>query len=119
MYTHVWSKYLPVIRILLKKAVSEEQKLSLNRTDFDKGTRTRKPSVSFNVEIINGRFSTISQTPHAKEFVATLLEDDLTKELLRQRHFKISLSSDLTLRMSLVGSDIAVVPGNSPVSQES
>ncbi|MEP7371902.1 MAG: hypothetical protein ABI675_00850 [Chitinophagaceae bacterium] len=100
MYAHVWSKYLPVIRILLKKSATGEQKMGLNRTDFEKGNRTRKPSCSFNVEIVKGRFSTISQSAPAKELVSTLLEDEVAKGLLRQNHYKMSLNSDLQLTIT-------------------
>ena len=97
MYTHIWNKYLPVIKILLKKSVTAEQKMGLNRTDFEKGNRTRKPACSFNVELTNGRFNTVSQSAAAKDLVTVLLEDEIAKPLLRQNHYKISLNSDFQL----------------------
>lgn len=100
MYTHIWNKYLPVIRILLKKSATAEQKMGLNRTDFEKGNRTRKPACSFNVELIKGRFSTISQSAPAKDLVTVLLEDEVAKTLLRQNHYTISLNSDLQLSIA-------------------
>ena len=36
MYNHIWKKYLPIIKILLKKSVAEEQVLALNRVDFER-----------------------------------------------------------------------------------
>lgn len=99
MYTQIWNKYLPVIKILLKKSASEEQKLGLNRTDFEKGNRTRKPSCSFNVKITNGRFNTVSQSAAAKELVAVLLEDEVTKKLLRENQYQFILNADLQLRI--------------------
>ena len=74
--------------------------MGLNRTDFEKGNRTRKPSCSFNVEIVKGRFSTISQSAPAKELVVVLLEDEIAKGLLRQNHYKFSLNSDLQLTIA-------------------
>ncbi len=100
MYTHIWNKYLPVIRILLKKSAAEQQKMGMNRTDFEKGNRSRKPACSFNVELVNGRFSTITQSAPAKELVAVLLEDQVAKTLLRQNHYTISLNSDLQLSIT-------------------
>lgn len=100
MYEHVWSKYLPVIRILLKKSAVEEQKMGLNRTDFEKGNRNRKPACSFNIELANGRFVTLSQSAPAKDLVLTLLGDDVTKGLLKQNHYTISLNSDFQLSIT-------------------
>jgi hypothetical protein len=100
MYEHVWSKYLPVIKILLKKSAAGEQKMGLNRTDFEKGNRTRKPACSFNVELINGRFGTISQSAPAKDLVAALMGDNVTKDLLKQNHYTISLNSDFQLNIT-------------------
>jgi len=100
MYTHIWSKYLPVIKILLKKSVAGEQKMGLNRTDFEKGNKTRKPACSFNIELVNGRFGTVSQSAAAKDLVTTLLEDDVSKPLVRQNHYKISLNSDFQLTIT-------------------
>lgn len=98
-YTQVWNKYLPVIRILLKRSAAAEQLLGLNRTDFEKGNRGRKPSCSFNIELVNGHFRTISQSAPAKELVAALMEDQVTKSLLRQNTYAISLNSDFQLKI--------------------
>lgn len=97
---HIWNKYLPVIRILLKKSVAAEQKMGLNRTDFEKGNRNRKPACSFNIELIKGRFATISQSAIAKELVTALLEDEIAKSLLRQNHYTISLNTDFQLSIT-------------------
>ena len=99
MYTQVWNKYLPVIRILLKRSASAEQQLGLNRTDFEKGNRTRKPACSFNIELVNGHFRSISQSVPAKELVAALMVDDVTKALLKQNTYAISLNSDFQLKI--------------------
>jgi len=100
MYTHVWSKYLPVIRILLKKSATAVQKLGLNRTDFEKGSRGRKGSCSFHIEMEKGRVTTVSPAAPAKELVALLLEDETTRVLLRQNNYKINLRSDLELSIT-------------------
>lgn len=119
MYTHVWSKYLPVIRILLKKSATAEQKMGLNRTDFEKGNRTRKPSCSFNVEVVKGRFSMISQSAPAKELVAVLLEDETARTLLRQNSYKITLNSDLQLTITNIPAEVETVPEAASAKEES
>jgi hypothetical protein len=99
MYTHIWHKYLPVIKILLKKSVRNEQRLALNKTDFEKGRRSGKPSCSFSVSLDKGRLTTIAPPVYARELVDLLLEDELTRNVLKQGHFRISLNNDLQLRL--------------------
>lgn len=112
MYTHIWNKYLPVIRILLKKSVAAEQKMGLNRIDFEKGNKTRKPACSFNIELVKGRFTTISQSAPAKDLVTVLLEDEVSKALLRQNNYAITLNSDLQLSIANITPVEAVTPDN-------
>ncbi len=113
MYTQVWNKYLPVIRILLKKSAAAEQKMGLNRTDFEKANRNRKPACSFNIELEKGRFVTVSQSMPAKELVTTLLEDEVTKNLLKQNHYTISLNSDFQL--SIINTTPVAVVDTDPI----
>ena len=98
MYAYTWKKYLPVIRILLKRSADTEQTVNLNRTDFERTTKLRKPACSFAVEIVRGRFNAINnQSVPAKDLVGILQEDEAVKTLLRQHHYAISLNSDFLL----------------------
>lgn len=97
MYTYTWKKYLPVIKILLKRSATAEQTVSLNRTDFEKTTKLRKPACSFAVEIVRGRLNAINQSVPAKDLVGILQEDETARALLRQYHYAISLNSDFLL----------------------
>lgn len=97
MYTYTWKKYLPVIRILLKRATDTEQTVTLNRTDFERTTKLRKPACSFAVEIVKGRLNAINQSVPAKDLLGILHEDEVTKSLLRKHHYTISLNSDFLL----------------------
>ena len=40
MYTQIWNKYLPIIRILLKRSTGSDQTLNLNATDFERFLET-------------------------------------------------------------------------------
>lgn len=97
MYTYTWKKYLPVIRLLLKKSASGEQSLTLNRTDFEKSTKLRKPVCSFAVEIARGRFRTFNPIAPAKDLLEVLTLDSIAMTLLRKYQYAISLSSDFQL----------------------
>lgn len=113
MYTHIWHKYLPVIKILLKKSAVAEQKLGLNRTDFEKGSRSGKPSCSFSIIMDKGRLSTHNPPASARELVNLLQEDATTKILLKQNHYKISLNTDLQLRISNISPEETVANAQS------
>lgn len=95
MYTFTWKKYLPVIRLLLKKSVKEKQTIILNRIDFEKNTKLRKPNCSFNVEIRKGRI--FNPPVAARDLLEVLLQDAGAEELLRIQQYIISLNSDFQL----------------------
>ena len=97
MYTYTWKKYLPVIRILLKRSAAEEQKMNLNRIDFERGSRNRKISVHFSIELVKGRLSSSTLSVPAKNLVTVLLEDDVTRTIVRQNQYDITLGSDFQL----------------------
>lgn len=97
MYTYTWKKYLPVIRLLLKRSADTEQTVTLNRTDFEKTTKLRKPACSFSVEIVRGRLNAINQSVPAKDLLGILQEDEAARLLLRQHHYAISFNSDFLL----------------------
>jgi len=97
MYTYTWKKYLPVIKILLKKSATEEQKMNLNRIDFERGSRNRKISVHFSIELVKGRLNSSTLSVPAKNLVTVLLEDDVTRAIVRQNQYEITLGSDFQL----------------------
>jgi len=94
MYTHIWNKYLPIIRILLKKSASGDQTLDLNRIDFERAGTGRKAGYKFTIELNNGRVANvISSSPLAMDLAAVLLEDSVVKELVRSNNYSISLNT--------------------------
>ncbi|HEX7904811.1 MAG TPA: hypothetical protein VF487_13125 [Chitinophagaceae bacterium] len=99
MYIYTWKKYLPVIRLLLKKSAIADQVATLNHTDFEKSSRARKPACSFTIELVNGRFKMVSQSTSAKNLLEVLMEDEAAKALLRKNHYAISLNSDFQLNI--------------------
>jgi hypothetical protein len=94
MYTHIWNKYLPIIRILLKKSAGGEQTLDLNRIDFERAGTGRKAGYKFTIELNNGRVANvISTSPLAMDLAAVLLEDSVVKELVRSNNYAVSLNT--------------------------
>ncbi len=97
MYTYTWKKYLPVIRILLKKSATEEQSVNLNRIDFERSTKLRKPVVTFNVDVVKGRLNPINKSVPAKDLIEILQEDETARSLMREHQYSISLNGDFLL----------------------
>lgn len=113
MYIIVWKKYLPVIKLLMKKAVVSDQQLGLNKTDFEKDKVPRKGNARFTFRIVNGIAQNSGAiTPIARELVAVLLEDSSVMELLQQQEFTFSLNSRYELFIHLEPKGSGVTSGN-------
>ena len=71
--------------------------MNLNRIDFERGSRNRKISVHFSIELVKGRLSSSTLSVPAKNLVTVLLEDDTTRQIVRQNQYEIILGSDFQL----------------------
>ncbi len=100
MYTQVWTKYLPIIRILLKRSASAEQTLDMNRIDFERAGSGRKAGYKFIIEFRKGRVSNlISSSPLASNLAAVLLQDPVVKDLFLKVDYDISLNTRFQLHI--------------------
>jgi hypothetical protein len=100
MYTQIWNKYIPVIRILLKRTAQGDQVLSLNRIDFERAGSARKAGYKFSIEFSKGKVSNvISNIPLAPELAQAMLEDAVIKDLLLANDFIVSLNTKFQLTM--------------------
>jgi hypothetical protein len=98
MFVQTWTKYLPVLKILLKRSVNGEQTLAMNASDFQRAAGGRKLKFSFSITLHNGRLQTIDNPPPiAREFVAVLQQDDPTRQFIRQHDIEFSLTNSLQL----------------------
>jgi hypothetical protein len=101
MYTNVWSKYLPIIRIVMKRSLVAEQMLALNASDFERAGMKRKSGYRFSFGLKNGRLkNVIIDLPLASSLASVLLEDKAVNELVQTNEFYITLSPkyELTIR---------------------
>ncbi len=101
MYTNVWSKYLPIIRIVMKRSLTAEQILALNAPDFERAGMKRKSGYKFSFGLKEGKLkNVIIDLPLASSLAAVLLEDKAVRELIDTNEFHISLSPkyELTIR---------------------
>jgi hypothetical protein len=103
MYTQVWIRYLPVIKILLKKSVAGEQTLGLNKTDFERAGMARKVAFKFHIEFSNGRVdNVIRSSVLAKDLASVLLEDEIVKERFVQNDYHIDMNAKFQLSIKYV-----------------
>lgn len=100
MFVQVWRKYLPVIRILLKKSATDEQLLDISSIDFTRAAGGRKIKFTFDARLSNGKLAiSDKQTPLAKDLVGVLQEDDQAKKLLARQELELSMNSSFQLRI--------------------
>lgn len=98
MYKTVWAKYLPVIRIVLKKSLAAEQNLALNIPDFERAGMTRKSGYKFLIKLKKGKPSNvIVDSPLASGLTSTLTEDKALQDLISSNEFHISLNTKFEL----------------------
>jgi len=98
MYTHIWLKYLPIVKILMKRAATGDQTLDLNRIDFERAGTGRKAGYKFTIELTNGRVANvISNSPLAPDLATVILQDDAIKSLLATNNFQVSLNTRFQL----------------------
>src|SRR5215217_3668803 len=98
MYKHVWNKYLPIIRILIKRSLTADQTLAMNATDFERASAGRKAGYKFSLGFSNGRLNTaMSTSPVAKDLLETLLQDEVIKECFMQNEFVLDMSPKFLL----------------------
>jgi hypothetical protein len=103
MYNHVWKKYLPIIRILMKKSISEDQVLDLNRIDFERAGTGRKAGYKFKIEFTDGKVgNVISGSTLAMHLAQVLLEDDGARQILTENNFELSLNTKFQLSIKNV-----------------
>jgi hypothetical protein len=97
----LWTKYLPAIRILLKKAVTEEQQITLSKIELQSVDARKNVNFSFNLEISNGKIeSSMGVPPMGKDLFNVLNGDALVRKFMFDKKIVIQMtrSSLLTFR---------------------
>ena len=103
MYTTVWAKYLPIIRIVLKRSLTAEQMLSLNAPDFSRAGMARKSGYKFLLKFRQGKIdNVIIDLPIASSLATALLQDAAIKEIFAENEFHISMNAKFELTIKCV-----------------
>lgn len=89
----LWTKYLPAIRILLKKAVNEEQQFTLSKIELQAVDNRKNVNFSFNLEISNGKVeNSLGVSPMGKDLFNVLNGDQLIRSFLLDKKIMIQMS---------------------------
>jgi hypothetical protein len=108
MYNHIWKKYLPIIKILMKKSGTENQVLDLNRVDFERAGTGRKAGYKFTIEFTDGKVSNvISGSALAMHLAAVIMDDDSARQILKENNYEVSLNTKFQLAIKNVPPDHA------------
>lgn len=106
MLTNVWNKYLPVIKILLKRSKSGEQQLAINQSDFEKAGLARKTGNKFSLFFKNGRVdNVVISSPVAADLASNLLRDESVKALFSEHDYRINMNTRYQLTIEQVEKD--------------
>ncbi len=103
-YTQLWRKYLPVIRLLLKKTENSDQKLQLYKHEFEKTGAKNKLGYVFSLEITNGKaIKNTAKIAVSYDLLTVLNENDLVAAWLKGKIIKITVarSCELTLNQTI------------------
>ena len=100
MFVQTWNKYLPVIRILLKRGVHTEQTLDMNQSDFERAAGGKKVKFTFSIVLESGRLRRAETLPQlAKDFIAVLQQDDVAYKFLRQHVLEFTMNNSFQLHI--------------------
>ena len=99
----LWTKYLPIIRILLKKSVAEDQQLSLGKMELQSIDNRKNVNFSFALNISNGKVENrIGVAPIGKDLFDVLNRDPIVISFMSDKNisFQMTRASIMTLKTS-------------------
>ncbi|QEC80139.1 hypothetical protein ACFGVS_06965 [Mucilaginibacter sp. AW1-7] len=97
-YLTTWKRYMPVIRLHLKKSLTEDQQFKLNITDFESAGDRGKSGYTFNINMENGKVTNnISGSAVARDLFEAIKGDDAVKAMLLDKNVKISVGKSFVL----------------------
>ncbi len=99
-YVSVWNKYLPAIRIQVKKSAAGDQVLGMNHTDFEKAAGIRKSGYKFIINFTSDKPDTMfNNTDIVQAFINTLLGDEVIREHLIKNDYTFTFTGKYQLQI--------------------
>ncbi|HEY5327023.1 MAG TPA: hypothetical protein VIJ27_08485 [Mucilaginibacter sp.] len=97
-YLTTWKRYLPVIRLHIKKSLNEDQQFKLNIQDFESAGDRGKSGYTFTITLENGKVTNnISGSAVARDLYEALKSDDAIKAMVQDKSIKISVGKTFIL----------------------
>ncbi|MEO3406113.1 hypothetical protein AAFN85_19530 [Mucilaginibacter sp. CAU 1740] len=97
-YLATWQKYMPVIRLHIKRSLTEDQQFKLNITDFESAGDKGKSGYMFNINIEDGKVTNkISTSAVARDLYELLKADEVIRGLFKDKNVKISVGKSFIL----------------------
>ena len=93
---------------MIKKSVTANQVVKMNRTDFDKAGGGKKVGFNFSLEYKNGRVDNRFTSPIARELVTVLQEDEVVMATMAQRRFQLDMNPKCELSIKFVADTAAI-----------
>lgn len=91
----------------MKKSVTGDQLLDLNRVDFERAGTGRKAGYKFTIEFTDGKVgNVISGSPLAMHLASVILEDEGAKQIINEDNYEISLNTKFQLSVKNVSAAI-------------
>jgi hypothetical protein len=106
-YLTTWKRYLPVIRLHLKKSLNEEQQFKLNIQDFESAGDRGKSGYIFSLTMENGKvLNSVGGSAVARDLYEVLRSDEAVKAILQDKSVKISVGKTfvLTIKTTFISS---------------
>lgn len=99
-YLQLWKKYIPVIRLLLKKTGKEDQTFQLYKHEFENTGVSAKAVHSFNLEMQNGKVvNNVRGMAVVSDLIQLLRENKDIYEWIQDKHLVISLGKGFDLNI--------------------
>jgi hypothetical protein len=96
-FDSTWRKYMPLIRLMMRRAAKESQLLSLSKFDFIKAGAATKGSHGFKISFVKGSAENALHHQLAKDFLSAMMRDAAIKEMLASNDYDIGMNSKFEL----------------------
>jgi hypothetical protein len=93
-FAGVWKRYMPAIRILIKKAIAEEQVITINQSDIEKAVGIKKSGYRFSINFIKDK-------PELLYSNNDIAQGYIIKEYLRNNDYTFSFNSKYQLQIKI------------------
>jgi hypothetical protein len=102
-YLTTWRRYIPVIRLHLKRSLTAEQSFKLNIQDFESAGDRGKSGYTFSISLENGKpTNNISGSAVARDLYEALKTDEAIKAMLQDKSVKISVGKSFLFSIKTI-----------------